>query len=116
MRYYILRAQDNGWPNGCSSERLNCLANSFNLLKRMPYIFNESQNKLNFSSPFQDCSQVPTDGKRSISRSNRSYGVYDDSLTHLNPPVTSEIKDGQWLGVEVKSEGEGGKVIVCAHR
>ena len=30
--------------------------------------------------------------------------------------MSSEIKDGQWLGVEVKSQGEGGKVIVCAHR
>ena len=65
---------------------------------------------------FQDCVQVPTDGKRSTSRANRTYGVYDGSISRLNPPISSEIKDGQWLGVEVKSQGDGGKVIVCAHR
>ena len=58
----------------------------------------------------QDCSQVPVDGKRSLQR-GESYGVYDGHLTELNPPVSSEIKNGQWLGVEVKSQGEGGKVI-----
>ena len=62
----------------------------------------------------QDCTQVPLDGKRLISSQN--YGVYDGSISDLNPPVSSEIKDGQWLGVEVKSQAEGGKVIVCAHR
>ncbi len=66
--------------------------------------------------PFQDCQQVVTDGKRSVSGSNRTYGVYDGAIDPLNPPVSSEIKDGQWLGVEVASQGEGGKVIVCAHR
>ena len=65
--------------------------------------------------PLQDCAQVPTDGLRSVSR-NKSYGVYDGSTVPLNPPVSSEIKDGQWLGVEVESQGDGGKVIVCAHR
>lgn len=59
---------------------------------------------------------MPTDGKRSLSRKNQTYGVYDGSLTRLNPPISSELKDGQWLGVEVESQGEGGKVIVCAHR
>ena len=63
----------------------------------------------------QDCTQVPTDGKRHTSF-NASYGLYDGNLDQLNPPITSEIKDGQWLGVEVQSQGEGGKVIVCAHR
>ena len=58
----------------------------------------------------QDCSQVPVDGKRSLQR-GESYGVYDGHLTELNAPVSSEIKNGQWLGVEVKSQGEGGKVI-----
>ena len=51
---------------------------------------------------------------RSVKRT--TYGIYDGSINELNPPVSSEIKDGQWLGVEVKSQGEGGKVIVCAHR
>ena len=64
---------------------------------------------------FQDCTQVPTDGKRHTS-TNASYGLYDGNLDQLNPPITSEIKNGQWLGVEVQSQGEGGKVIVCAHR
>ncbi len=67
----------------------------------------------------QDCEQVITDGLRSNDPSdNRTYGLYDGRIAEagLNPPVNSEIKDGQWLGVEVKSQGEGGKVIVCAHR
>lgn len=51
-----------------------------------------------------------------MSKGDRSYGVYDGSLTRLNPPISSELKDGQWLGVEVESQGDGGKVIVCAHR
>ncbi len=59
---------------------------------------------------------MPTDGRRWVNPRNRTYGVYDGSLNELNPPVNSEIKDGQWLGVEVQSQGEGGKVIVCAHR
>ena len=58
--------------------------------------------------------QVAVDGKRSVRRD--SYGIYDGRQTSLNGPVSSEIKDGQWLGVEVKSQGQGGKVIVCAHR
>ena len=73
----------------------------------------ESNNSL--VSFLQDCAQVPTDGLRSVSR-NKSYGVYDGATVPLNPPVSSEIKDGQWLGVEVESQGDGGKVIVCAHR
>lgn len=44
------------------------------------------------------------------------YGVYDGSIQQLNPPIDTEIKEDQWLGVEVKSQGKGGKVIVCAHR
>lgn len=59
---------------------------------------------------------MPTDGKRSLSYANKTYGIYDGSLNRLNRPVNSELKNGQWLGVEVQSQGEGGKVIVCAHR
>ncbi|XP_046437434.1 integrin alpha-PS1-like isoform X2 [Daphnia pulex] len=51
-----------------------------------------------------DCVQVVTDGKRNI-RSNQ-----------LVPPLPDEIKDGQWLGVTVRSQGPGRKVLVCAHR
>ncbi|XP_050530461.1 integrin alpha-PS1 isoform X2 [Daktulosphaira vitifoliae] len=53
---------------------------------------------------YDDCEQVVTDGKRTI-----------DSK-HLAPPLAEEIKDGQWLGVTVRSQGRGGKVMVCAHR
>ncbi|XP_075237654.1 multiple edematous wings [Lycorma delicatula] len=60
-----------------------------------------------------DCSQVVTDGKR-----NPSDGLYYNTLdsTTLMPPLNDEIKDGQWLGVTVKSQGPGKKVLVCAHR
>jgi len=59
---------------------------------------------------------VVTDGLRSTDN-NEDYGVYDGGLRgSLRSPVAWEIKDGQWLGVEVRSQGEGGKVIVCAHR
>ena len=64
----------------------------------------------------QDCYQVETDGKRHSAEGSKQYGVYDGSMVNLDPPVASELKDGQWLGVEVKSQGPGGKVIVCAHR
>lgn len=61
---------------------------------------------------------MPIDGRRSVRRNDGSYGIYDGAIdsSNLNPPISSEIKDGQWLGVEVQSQGQGGKVIVCAHR
>ncbi|XP_055302350.1 integrin alpha-PS1 isoform X2 [Sitodiplosis mosellana] len=52
-----------------------------------------------------DCSQVITDGRR-----------YSDD-EELSPPLfNQEIKDGQWMGVTVRSQGLSGKVLVCAHR
>jgi len=30
------------------------------------------------------------------------------------PPLADEIKDGQWLGVTVRSQGPGAKVLVSA--
>lgn len=30
----------------------------------------------------------------------------------LFPPIQDEIKDGQWMGVTVKSQKPGGKVLV----
>lgn len=30
----------------------------------------------------------------------------------LYPPLEDEIKDGQWMGVTVKSQKPGGKVLV----
>ncbi|KAH8396013.1 hypothetical protein KR222_001885, partial [Zaprionus bogoriensis] len=56
------------------------------------------------STDFNDCEQVITDGRR-------SYDVDD-----LIPPSNDEIKEGQWMGVTVRSQGLGGKVLVCAHR
>ncbi|VVC46162.1 Hypothetical protein CINCED_3A016546 [Cinara cedri] len=60
--------------------------------------------KCPLTSLHNDCSQVVTDGKRTI-----------DSI-NLSRPLDSEIKDGQWLGVVVRSQRPGGKVMVCAHR
>lgn len=52
----------------------------------------------------RDCIQVITDGRLNLES--------DD----LIPPGNDEIKDNQWLGVTVRSQGVGGKVMVCAHR
>jgi hypothetical protein len=41
---------------------------------------------------FQDCIQVPTDGKRSSNISGKNFGIYDGTLTELNPPISFEIK------------------------
>ena len=59
----------------------------------------------------RDCVQVVTDGKRHNfwSGSSRSYhGIYDGGISNndLKTPISSEIKDGQWLGVAVSSQGE----------
>lgn len=51
-----------------------------------------------------DCIQVITDGRLNVES--------DD----LIPPGNDEIKNNQWLGVTVRSQGIGGKVMVCAHR
>ncbi|XP_031627907.1 integrin alpha-PS1 isoform X2 [Contarinia nasturtii] len=52
-----------------------------------------------------DCEQVVTDGRR----------LSDD--VDLKPPLEKqEIKNGQWMGVTVRSQGLAGKVLVCAHR
>ncbi|XP_030379040.1 integrin alpha-PS1 isoform X2 [Scaptodrosophila lebanonensis] len=51
-----------------------------------------------------DCEQIITDGRR----------TYDDDS--LIPQSADEIKEGQWMGVTVRSQGLGGKVLVCAHR
>ncbi|XP_016838421.1 integrin alpha-PS1 isoform X2 [Nasonia vitripennis] len=56
------------------------------------------------TSDHHDCVQVITDGRRS----------YETDL--LTRPTDQEVKDGQWLGVTVRSAGVGGKVMVCAHR
>uniref|UniRef100_A0ABD2WID0 Integrin alpha-2 domain-containing protein n=1 Tax=Trichogramma kaykai TaxID=54128 RepID=A0ABD2WID0_9HYME len=60
----------------------------------------------------EDCEQVITDGRKNES------GQYESSTDsdELVPPMDKELKDGQWLGVTVRSAGVGGKVMVCAHR
>ncbi|XP_030567984.1 integrin alpha-PS1 [Drosophila novamexicana] len=64
------------------------------------------------STDFDDCEQVITDGRRS------SGGAYEPTydVDELIPPSSDEIKEGQWMGVTVRSQGLGGKVLVCAHR
>ncbi|XP_017787536.1 PREDICTED: integrin alpha-PS1 [Habropoda laboriosa] len=59
-----------------------------------------------------DCTQVITDGRLT------EGSLYDTSFESddLVPPGNDEIKDNQWLGVTVRSQGIGGKVMVCAHR
>ncbi|XP_043549574.1 integrin alpha-6-like isoform X1 [Chiloscyllium plagiosum] len=37
--------------------------------------------------------------------------IFDD-----NADLTQESKENQWMGVSVRSQGPGGKVMVCAHR
>ncbi|CAH0386379.1 unnamed protein product [Bemisia tabaci] len=69
--------------------------------------------KCPITTELNDCVQVVTDGKRS-----QKDGHLDKSIdaTNLEPPLDDEIKDGQWLGVSLQSQGIGGKVMVCAHR
>ena len=50
-----------------------------------------------------DCDQVETDGRRH--NAGRLYGIYDGNLTELKPPISSEIKEDQWLGVSLQSQG-----------
>ncbi|XP_044728247.1 integrin alpha-PS1 isoform X2 [Chrysoperla carnea] len=55
------------------------------------------------ANPF-DCMQVITDGRKSDDLNDPKF----------DPPLPSEIKNGQWLGVVVRSQGD--IVLVCAHR
>ena len=50
-----------------------------------------------------DCVQVETDGRRH--NSGPLYGVYDGNITQLKAPIVSEIKEDQWLGVSLNSQG-----------
>lgn len=56
------------------------------------------------TTSIKDCNQVITDGRLRF------------ESDELVPPGNDEIKDNQWLGVTVRSQGVGGKVMVCAHR
>ncbi|CAH4026827.1 unnamed protein product [Pieris brassicae] len=68
--------------------------------------------KCRLSTALRDCEQIVTDGKRT------KYGKINTTLDsyHLSGPHPDEIKDGQWLGVSVRSQGPGKKAVVCAHR
>ena len=61
------------------------------------------------SSSTRDCQQVVTDGKRH--NSGPYKGIYDGGLANLQTPVKAEIKDGQWLGVAVSSQGRNDLVV-----
>ncbi|KAL1137846.1 hypothetical protein AAG570_009542 [Ranatra chinensis] len=61
-----------------------------------------------------DCDQIYLYERMHIYRFFSVYVDIDDD--NLMPPLDDEVKDGQWLGVTVRSQGTGGKVMVCAHR
>ncbi|CAG5046011.1 unnamed protein product [Parnassius apollo] len=67
--------------------------------------------KCRLTPAVRDCEQIITDGKT-------KYGKIDKTLDSytLTAPYEDEIKDGQWLGVSVRSQGPGRKAVVCAHR
>ncbi|KAK8740447.1 hypothetical protein OTU49_002915 [Cherax quadricarinatus] len=69
--------------------------------------------KCPISTKTTDCEQVQTDGFR-----NPETGLYDFDYSgeSLTEPSEDEIKDDQWLGVTLKSQKPGGKILVCAHR
>lgn len=46
--------------------------------------------------------------------SNSLLELLADFDNTLSPPSEDEIKDDQWLGVTLKSQGPGGKVLVRA--
>lgn len=65
-----------------------------------------------------DCVQVETDGRRD-QYSNFDYELDPSEANEklaLKSPNSDEIKNEQWLGVTVKSQKNGGCVVVCAHR
>ena len=64
----------------------------------------------------RDCVQVPTDGRRHEESSSgnssapgsggsKLYGIYDGRIADLLPPLGAEIKEDQWLGVSLASQG-----------
>ncbi|XP_022916871.1 integrin alpha-PS1 isoform X2 [Onthophagus taurus] len=62
----------------------------------------------------ENCEQIRTDGRRPEDEYDEEENDQCDDLCPPNPK--EELKDGQWLGVDVKSQGPGGVVMVCAHR
>ncbi|KAL0966383.1 hypothetical protein UPYG_G00294660 [Umbra pygmaea] len=64
---------------------------------------------------------------KSIGGQKITGGLYDCDITSSSPAclrvefdkdenLQIESKDNQWMGVTVKSQGPGGKVVTCAHR
>nr|XP_023029368.1 integrin alpha-PS1 isoform X1 [Leptinotarsa decemlineata] len=64
------------------------------------------------------CSQIETDGRREAGGRYifEDFDYDGEEEESLYPPGSDEIKNGQWLGVTVKSQKPGGIVMVCAHR
>ncbi|KAL1497241.1 hypothetical protein ABEB36_008234 [Hypothenemus hampei] len=70
--------------------------------------------KCPISKHTEDCVQIETDGLR---LNELDYDDdFDNSRVKPQPPQLDEIKDGQWLGASVRSQGPGGQVVVCGHR
>ncbi|CAL4109248.1 unnamed protein product, partial [Meganyctiphanes norvegica] len=71
--------------------------------------------KCPLTTNISDCTQVHTDGYKNLETGLYNFDSHYVDET-LSPPNEDEIKDDQWMGVTVKSQGPGGKVLVCAHR
>ncbi|NXD46437.1 ITA7 protein, partial [Copsychus sechellarum] len=66
-----------------------------------------------------DCWRVPIDEGGELGSGGGPGGGVPARLTPPRaPPVDPqrESKENQWLGVSVKSQGPGGKIVTCAHR
>ncbi|KAL0883105.1 hypothetical protein ABMA27_016566 [Loxostege sticticalis] len=72
--------------------------------------------KCGLTPAVRDCEQVVTDGLRTKYGKIRTIIGTEPSLVNLSGPHPDEIKEGQWLGVSVSSQGPGKKAVVCAHR
>ncbi|XP_054716032.1 integrin alpha-PS1-like [Uloborus diversus] len=119
-----------------------CVADAFNLEPRIPvlklgdkgsyfgYSVAEHQildsrksvleNVLLVGSPRASTSQPGTNHSGAVYRCPISTHTKDcrqiDIENESDPPDDDVIKDDQWLGVTVKSQGPGGYVLACAHR
>ncbi|NXO71999.1 ITA7 protein, partial [Phainopepla nitens] len=65
-----------------------------------------------------DCWRVPIDEGGELGPGGFPEGTPGQADSSPCPPVDPqrESKENQWLGVSVKSQGPGGKIVACAHR
>ncbi|EEC08879.1 integrin alpha-ps, putative [Ixodes scapularis] len=67
----------------------------------------------------QDCKQIPIEEEKTDSptwlRVTDAFFFFF-SFSCLAAPENTILKDDQWLGVTVRSQGPGGYVLACAHR